>query len=74
MPRRLARFSSRLAFRISTWASSRRRRSSSGLNVLLALYWLRRCSGMYLSDMVAAGWLSMTDAEKRVVSYSGWCC
>lgn len=55
MPRRLAKFSSRFALRISTCCSSRRRRSSSGLNVFLALNWVRRCSGMYRSAMVATG-------------------
>lgn len=60
IPRRLARFSSRLALRISTCASSRRRRSSSGLKVLFALNWVRRCSGMYRSAMVATGRRSTT--------------
>lgn len=52
MPRLLARFSSRLALRISTCCSSRRRRSSSGLNVFFALNCVRRCSGMYRSAML----------------------
>jgi hypothetical protein len=52
MPRRLARFSSRFALRISTCCSSRRRRSSSGLKEPLALNCVRRCSGMYRSAMV----------------------
>lgn len=54
MPRRLAKFSSRFAFRISTCCSSRRRRSSSGLKVFFALNWVRRCSGMYRSAMMPA--------------------
>lgn len=53
IPRRFARFSSRFALRISTCCSSRRRRSSSGLKALFALNVVRRCSGMYLSAMVA---------------------
>lgn len=53
IPRRLAKFSSRFALRISTCCSSRRRRSSSGLNVFFALNWVRRCSGMYRSAMIA---------------------
>jgi hypothetical protein len=54
IPRRFARFSSRFARRISTCCSSRRRRSSSGLKALFALKVVRRCSGMYLSAMLAA--------------------
>jgi hypothetical protein len=46
IPLRFARFSSRLAFLISTCCSSRRRLSSSGLNVPFALNCVRRCSGM----------------------------
>lgn len=52
IPRRLAKFSSLLALRISTCCSSLRRRSSSGLKVLFALKLVRRCSGMYRSAMV----------------------
>ncbi len=54
MPLLFARFSSRFAFRISTCCSSRRRRSSSGLKVFLALNCVRLCSGMNRSDIVAA--------------------
>jgi len=55
MPLRLAKFSSLFAFRISTCCSSRRRLSSSGLKVFLALNCVRRCSGMYRSAILSLG-------------------
>ena len=67
MPRRLAKFSSRFAFRISTCCSSRRRRSSSGLNVFFALNCVRRCSGMYRSAIVAAVWRQLGVCGGQVV-------
>lgn len=59
MPRRLAKFSSLFALRISTCCSSLRRRSSSGLKVLFALKLVRRCSGMYRSAIFAVAWVDV---------------
>ena len=61
--RRLAADSSRFCLRISTCASSRRRRSSSGLNTDLFLKFARRCSRLRVGRAPSAGSLARADVR-----------